>query len=412
MTTVVKPLTDTQIKHAKAKTEDYALCDGFGLYLLIRKSGTKSWQLRYQHPITNNRKKQTLGRYPALSLAQARSRRDESLGLLAQKIDPIEFEIEKANKERESQKNSLEAISKDWMLVKASTVSADYMNDIRSSLVLHLFPQVGHVPINQVTPRLLIDVLRPLEAKGNLETLRRVIQRLNEIMTFAVNTGLISMNPVANIKAAFKAPKPTNQLTIPPSELPTFLQRLSRAQVRPETRCLIEFQLHTMVRPNEASGAKWEEFNFEDLVWVIPSERMKSGRDHVIPLSLQVIEMLDFMRSISCGSLFVFPSIRNLHQPMCRQTPNQAIKRMGYENQLVAHGLRSIASTTLNEMGADPEVIEACLAHIDKNQVRRAYNRSTFLSHRKAIMQMWSDHITMCSQGKWSLQKSPILRLP
>ncbi|KXF79747.1 integrase domain-containing protein [Enterovibrio coralii] len=399
MPATVKPLTDTQIRNTKATSKDITLYDGYGLNLLVRTSGTKSWQLRYLHPLTKKRKKMSLGSYPALSLAQARKKRMAVQELLANGIDPIEDDAEHKAAMLAEDKHTFGAIALAWFKVKRTSVSEDYAQDIMRSLELHLLPYIGKQPITKLTPPSLIEVLRPLEAKGTLETLRRVVQRMNEIFTFAINTGVITSNPAQRIATAFTAPSPSHQPTIKPEALPEFMRRLREAQIRRETRALIEFQLHTMTRPGEAAGAKWDEFDFEQKLWTIPAERMKAKRAHVVPLSAHVVDILNFMQSVSLGSPFVFPSIKDKMRPMNSQTANQAIKRMGYTKQLVSHGLRSIASTTLNEQGFAPDVIEACLAHLDKNQVRRAYNRATYLEQRTKVMQWWSDYIDTCLTG-------------
>src|SRR5690606_8265284 len=152
-----------------------------------------------------------------------------------------------------------------------------------NSLELHIFPEIGNYPISQLTAPKMISILRPIALKGNLETVKRLCQRINEIMVFAVNTGLIPQNNLAGINKAFSAPAKKNMATISPNELPLLMRTLSRASIRFTTRCLIEWQLHTMTRPAEAAGARWDEINFEEKLWVIPAERMKKRRAHSIP---------------------------------------------------------------------------------------------------------------------------------
>ncbi len=159
------------------------------------------------------------------------------------------------------------------------------------------------------------------------------------------------------------------------------------------TRCLIEWQLLTLVRPSEASGARWAEIDLYAKLWTIPAERMKAKREHIVPLSPQALEILEVMKPISAHREHVFPSRNDPKQPMNSQTANAALKRIGYGGKLVAHGLRAIASTAMNEAGLNSDVIEAALAHIEKNEVRRAYNRSTYLERRKELMSWWGNFI-------------------
>ena len=190
-----------------------------------------------------------------------------------------------------------------------------------------------------------------------------------------------------------------NLPSIEPSELPNFLYRLAHTNITSVTRTLIEWQLHTMTRPSEAAGAKWAEIDFHNAIWVIPAERMKKQREHQVPLSKQALSLLYFLKDVSGHTEFLFPGLRNRSQPVNSQTANAAIKRMGYHGTMVAHSMRSIASTTLNEAGFQPDIIEAALAHLDNNEVRRAYNRAQYLEQRKVMMQWWSDYIGQAKQN-------------
>ena len=181
--------------------------------------------------------------------------------------------------------------------------------------------------------------------------------------------------------------------TLRPEELPKLMRSLVMSNLSVPTRCLIEWQLLTLVRPSEASGARWAEINLEAKLWTIPAERMKAKREHIVPLSSQALEILEVMKPISAHREHVFPSRNDPRQPMNSQTANAAIKRIGYSGKLVAHGLRSIASTAMNEKGFNADLIEAALAHSDRNEVRRAYNRTTYIEQRKVIMDWWGDFV-------------------
>jgi integrase len=191
--------------------------------------------------------------------------------------------------------------------------------------------------------------------------------------------------------------------TLKPDELPELMAALNTASIKKITRCLIEWQLHTMCRPNEAAAAKWDEIDFEQKLWSIPPERMKMNRAHTIPLTPQTLALLEYIKPISGHSEYIFPSDRNPRKHANESTANVAIGRMGFKKRLVAHGLRSLASTTLNEQGFDGDIIESCLSHIDKNEVRKAYNRSEYLERRQKVMDWWSNHIEQASFGNMSL---------
>jgi len=210
-------------------------------------------------------------------------------------------------------------------------------------------------------------------------------------MIYAVNTGLNDANPASGVGMAFEKPKKQNMPTLRPEELPKLMRSLVMSNLSVPTRCLIEWQLLTLVRPSEASGARWAEIDLETKLWTIPAERMKAKREHIVPLSPQALEILEVMKSISAHREHVFPSRNDPKQAMNSQTANAALKRIGYSGRLVAHGLRSIASTALNEAGFNADAIEAALAHTDKNEVRRAYNRSLYIEQRKDLMSWWGN---------------------
>ncbi|KAB2113562.1 integrase domain-containing protein [Vibrio alginolyticus] len=410
MAKVTTRLSDKEIKSAKPKEKEYILSDGDGLRLRVKPNGSKLWLLNYTHPIKRKRTNLSLGKYPDLSLANARKTSQEAKELLAQGIDPQE--------ERKRHQQELKAVHEDtflnvatkWFEIKKDDVTTDYAVDIWRSLELHIFPQLSEVPVREITAPQVIDLLKPIEAKGSLETVKRLAQRLNEVMNYAANCGLIHANPLTGIKAAFKKPKKENMAALTPAELPELMEAIANASIKRTTRCLIEWQLHTMTRPSETSGARWEEIDRDESVWTIPAERMKKRKEHRIPLTEHMLELLEVMQPISGHREFIFPSDRDPKKPCNSQTANMALKRMGFAGRLVSHGLRSLASTTLNEQGFDRDIIEAALAHVDDNQVRSAYNRTDYLERRRPMMCWWSRHIEEASKGKLSITGSLSLK--
>lgn len=403
MAKTVTPLTNTQVKQAKSKDKLYKLSDGEGLQLRVMPNGSKQWLLDYQRPITKKRTSLSLGSYPDVSLADARKRKLAARELLANDIDPKEYRDDQHREKALAVDHTFLKVSTAWFELKKSKIAETTAISLWRSLNNHVFPSLGHRPIDKILAPEAIKVLKPLAAKGSLETTSKLIGYLNEVMNYAVNTGLLHHNSLAGIKAAFETPKSENMLTLKPEELPELMKALSYASIKITTRCLIEWQLHTMVRPSEASGATWAEIDLEAALWTIPAERMKKKRQHVIPLTAQALAILELMKPISAHREFVFPGDRKPNEPSNSQTANKALARMGFKGRLVAHGLRSIASTTLNEQGFDGDVIEAALAHVDKNEVRRAYNRAEYLERRKALMNWWSEHIEKAASGKMNM---------
>lgn len=393
MARTTRPLTNTEVLRAKALEKDLTLHDGDGLFLIVKTSGKKLWRFRYQRPATKQRTMLGLGAFPALSLADARGLRADYLALLANGIDP-QVQAEVTEEEQQIALDSIfSTVAANWFQLKSKNVTPDYAKDIWRSLEKDVFPAIGEISVQQIKARTLVEALEPIKARGALETVRRLVQRINEIMIYAVNTGLIDANPASGVGMAFEKPKKQNMPTLRPEELPKLMRSLIMSNLSVSTRCLIEWQLLTLVRPSEASGTRWAEIDLDAKLWKIPAERMKAKREHIVPLSPQALEILEVMKPISAHREHVFPSRNDPKQPMNSQTANAALKRIGYGGRLVAHGLRSIASTALNESGFNADVIEAALAHSDKNEVRRAYNRSTYLNKRIELMAWWGAYV-------------------
>lgn len=406
MAKITKPLTNTEVSQAKPRDKDYTLLDGGGLQLRIKTSGTKSWVFNYYHPITKKRKNLSLGHYPALTLAEARKQRSSSKELLTNNIDPKEYRDDQLSDKKLKMGFTLKNIALDWFEVKKTKIAETTSKSLWRNFENHLFPSIGHRPIDKILAPEVIKTLKPLASKGSLETLHKIIGHLNEVMKHAVNTGRIHHNPLAGIGAAFNTPKVTHMATIKPEELPELMKAISYSNITLVTRCLLEFQLHTMVRSSEAAKASWDEIDFENMLWEIPAERMKMKVKHTVPLTQQVLGLLELVKPLTGERKYIFPADRHPNKPSGSERANKALQRIGFKGRLVAHGMRSLASTTLNEQGFDGDVIEAALAHQEENEVRRAYNRSQYLERRRKLMYWWSEHIEQAQTGKVKLKDS------
>ncbi|EDN7205805.1 tyrosine-type recombinase/integrase [Salmonella enterica] len=396
MPKVATKLTDTEIKKAKPTEKEFTLWDGDGLFLRIKPSGKKIWHLGYTVPLTKKRAKMSLGFYPYLTLAQARALRDEYLSLLAQGIDPQSHNEQKAQALKDATEHTFQTVAKKWLdeKIKTSGISQDHAKDIWRSLERNIFPTLGDIPIKEIRPKMLKQHLDPIEQRGVLETLRRIISRLNEIFRYAATEELIEFNPADNLTQRFSKPKKQNMPALPPSELPRFIVALANASIRLETRLLIEWQLLTWVRPGEAIRARWTDIDEENRFWNIPAEFMKMKRPHKVPLSKEAMRILESMKPISGHREWVFPSIKAPLSHMHEQTANAAIIRMGFGGEMVAHGMRSIARTAAEESSKfRTEVLEAALAHSKKDEIIAAYNRAEYLAERAELMQWWSDYV-------------------
>ncbi|HEQ2049693.1 TPA: tyrosine-type recombinase/integrase [Raoultella ornithinolytica] len=397
-----RPLTNSEVKAAKANDKPVTLYDGEGLELLIKPgSNSKLWRFRYYRPISKKRAMISFGAFPMVSLADARRMRERARALLERDIDPQIHQQQLRDQELIASQNTFAKVAADWYeLKKTEQLAPNTIKDIWRSLEKHVIPWIGNRPVTSLVARDFITALDPIKASGKLEALKRVIQRINEVMDYAVNAGLILSNPAAKIRKAFQAPVKKNMPTIRPEALPDLMKTLSVASIELQTRLLIEWQLLTVTRPAESASARWSEIDPNTSTWTIPAGRMKMRREHTIPLPSQALAILDAMRSISGHREYIFPSAKDPKQSMNSQTANAALRRMGYKGILVSHGLRAIFSTAANEAGFPPDVIEAALAHVDTNEVRRAYNRSTYLEQRKVLMIWWGEFVETAATGQ------------
>ncbi|KES19219.1 Integrase [Gilliamella apicola SCGC AB-598-B02] len=405
MAKIIKPLNDTQIKSAKPKEKDFTLSDGNGLYLLIKSNGSKIWRFNYISPDSKKRTLVSFGSYPEITLFNARQKRDEYRSLVSQGVDPQQHKQSIQNQSKKEKDNTFYKVAERWLEQQNSRdITSGTIRRIKNSFVNYIYPSLGDIPISQLKAKDFIEALKPLECAGKLDTVKRISQRINRVMTYAVNNDLIEYNPAGKIGAVFKVAHKQNMPSLPPSELPRIMKAISLASIELQTRCLIEWQLLTITRPIEAVSALWSEIDLKNELWTIPADKMKMRRDHTIPLNKQAIRIIEIMKPISGHGEYVFPTLKApFNKHMNKETVNTALKRMGFKGELVAHGFRSLASTALNEHGFDYDLIEVSLAHVDRNAVRAIYNRATYLDKRRDMMQWWGDFVEQASQGNVSL---------
>lgn len=411
MAKTTKQLTNTEVNQAKAKEKEYNLADGGGLALRVKPTGSKIWVFNYSRPFTKKRTNLGFGSYPDVSLAEARLKGSKARKLLAKDIDPKTYKIELDQKETEALENTFGVLAEKWKGLKEKQVKQRTIDKAWQSLEKHILPSLKDSSIKNIKPKMVIDILQPVSDKGKYETVKRLIRSINEIMRLAVASGLIEINYLTDLTKLFPAPIKTNMATIPPDELPDLMTALANAKITEQTRLMFKWQLHTMTRPIEAATARWEDIDLVNKTWVIPAIRMKMKKPHTIPLTPELLALIKQIKPISSHREYLFPGQRNPRSHANSASVNMAIKRMGYKGKLVSHGLRSIASTALNEQGFNPDVIESALAHVDKNEVRRAYNRSEYLEQRRKLMCWWSDYITQAAKGKVNKSGKKNLRI-
>lgn len=403
MARATKPLNNTQLEKAKAKTKALTLSDGGGLYFLVKPNGGKLWRFRYYKPYTEPKKRAliSLGRFPDVSLQQARQIRDEFNALLAQNIDPAIHRQQEAQAKINEINNTYEKVAWAWFEYRKTKkhFSEQYQRDIESLIRRNLLPHFGGLPITAITAPMAIKAFKPYQEAGTLEKLKRTIQKHNEIMTFALHREMIPFNPTANISKEFDSPTVEHFKTIKPEDLGEFLYTLNQAQINLSTRHLILWQLLTMTRPNETASAEWAEIDEKAKLWIIPAEKMKRGIEHKVTLSRQALALLREIKKLSGGKRYLFPNAKDPQKHINPQTANSAIKRMGYKGKLVAHGMRAIASTYLNEAGFNSDLIEVALSHLNNDRIKMAYDRGERLAQRFKLLQVWGDFVEASASG-------------
>jgi integrase len=391
-------LTDTACKNAKAEQKQCKRFDGGGLYLLVRPNGSKLWQLKYRY--LGKEKTFSIGKYPDVSLMQARKAREGARELLA--LDPPQDPMKQKEQARldaiNNASNTFEQLAREWHKAKNNQWSKMYGTTILRRLEMNIFPTLGHRPIAEITPPELLDCLRQIEKRGSYDVLKRTIQVCGRIFRYGIQTGRCDRDSAADLKGALTTAQTSHFRTLDLKQLPDFLQALERNEARifERTRRAVWLSLYTFCRPVEIRTARWCDIDFETKLWTIPAENMKMKRDHIVPLSKQVIKLFQEQQKevAPFNTEWVFPSQYKVINPMSDGTVNKAIKRLGFGNDLVAHGFRALARTTIREqLEYDSEIIEKQLAHKSGGALGEAYDRTQFLEKRNVMMQGWADYI-------------------
>jgi integrase len=389
-------LTDVKCRTAKGQSNPRKLSDGGGLHLLVNADGAKYWRLAYRWH--GKQRTLALGVYPAVGLMEARAARDDAKRSLATNVDPSQVKRERKRAARVATGNTFEAVAREWHENWKNARTPYYAGQILRRLEADAFPMIGRRPIAELEPPELLDMLRKVEKRGVNETARRLKQLVGQIFRFAIVTSRAKRDPSADLKDALRAtggPQHHRAMRLP--ELRAFLQKLEIYSGEQQTKLALKLVTLTFLRTTELRAGKWNEL--EDLdsnsaQWRIPAERMKMRLEHLVPLSSQAIEVLRELRALSGNSPNIFPS-PGKEGCMSSNTMLYALYRMGYHGRATTHGFRGLASTILNETNLfNRDWIERQLAHVERNEVRRAYNAAEWMPDRRRMMQWWADHIT------------------
>lgn len=387
----VVPLTDIAIRKAKPADKPYMMRDERGLYLEIAISGSKLWRLRYW--VNGKEKKKSLGRYPDVGLREAREKRDR-----------IKLEISEGDSPFLSSSEALtfRDVAEEWHSRKVVPVLAPgTAQRTRYCLERFVYPHLADEPIQSISPRTLLPILKAIDDRGHHDTAHRILHICSQIFRYGVATGVAEVDSAAALRGALT---PLNHKHHPsvkdPKEIGALMRAINDMGGSAVVRAAMKILAYCFIRQGELRSAEWDEIDLEKAEWRIPAEKMKMKRLHIVPLSKQAVETFRDLYPITGHVRLVFPSIRAWDKPISENTINAALRRMGYtKDQMTGHGFRSMASTILNENGWAPDAIERQLAHVEGNTVRAAYNHAEHLAVRREMMQWWADWLDGVSKS-------------
>lgn len=388
-------LTDTKIRQAKPKEKAYRLSDARGMYLEVTPAGSKCWRLKYR--FAGKEKRLSMGMYPQVSLKDARKECELAKGLLEQDIDPSQAKKAKKAEQAQAHANNLEAIAREWHTQQRAKWSQGYADKVLRSVERDLFPYLGTLPLDQITPPQLLSTLRKVENRGAVESAHRLKQTVGQVFRYAVATGRAQRDITPDLKGALAPPQKKHFPAITePAKVGPFLNMIESYQGTQTVRAALKLSPLVFVRPKELRHAEWSEIDFEKAEWRIPGSKMKMGEDHIVPLSSQALSILEEQKLLTGHwSGYVFPSARGPRRPMSDNAILSAFRNMGIgKDEMTGHGFRAMARTLLDEVLEERvELIEHQLAHAVKDSLGRAYNRTTHLPKRRVMMQRWADYL-------------------
>ena len=385
------PLTHLDIKTAKSAESAYKMSDGGGLYVLISPNGSKLWRMKYR--FLGKERLLSFGAYPLFSLAEARAKRDEAKKLISAGTDPsVKKKLDQLDAIKASN-NTFALMADEYIDNLRANGAAPVTVDKNTWLLKEIAKPIATRPIADITPAELLDLLKRVERSGRRETAKRLRATIGSVFRLAIVTLRATNDPTLALKGALLRPLVQHRVAITDEKkFGELLCAIDSYDGWPTIRAALLFTALTCARPGEVRGARRSEFNFEKSIWRIPEERTKMRRPHDVPLSRQTLKVLEDIWYLSDHGDFVFPAISSNKKMLSENAMNSALRRMGFlQEEMCSHGFRSSASTILNERGVNPDVIEAVLAHLHGNAIRRTYNRAAYLSERIILMQTWAD---------------------
>lgn len=392
-------LTVYQCKSATGRAKPYKLTDGHGLYLEVMPNGAKYW--RYQYSLNGRRPRIALGVFPEIGLAEAREQRDAHRKLVRNGVDPAFERKREKLQSKLNAGNTFECLAREWHETNRARWTAGHASDILMRFERDVFPFLGEMPIADLKPQDVLLTIRQIEARGALELSRRALQNIGRVCRYAIATGRAESDPSHMLWEALERRPKGHFTAISVDELPELVValRTNPARLFPITRLAMDLMMLTFVRTSELIEATWDEFNLEAGMWVLPAERMKMRRDHMVPLSIQALDVLRQLQETAADRPYVFPHYSRADRHMSNNTILKGLDRLGYKGRMTGHGFRALAMSAIKEkLGYRHEVIDRQLAHQPRSKVDRAYDRAEFLDERRQMMQDWADYIDQCYQ--------------
>jgi integrase len=386
-------LSDIQIRKLKSASAMYRLTDGGGLYLAVTPMGGKLWRWKYRY--LGAEKLMSLGKYPDVTIADARQRHADARKVLAAGVDPMAKRKADKAARMASADNSFKTVAELWLSHWGSGKSARHVDTTRRRLESNVFPVIGPRPIAEIEAPELVEMVKKVESRGAVDLAKRALETTGQIFRYAIAHGQAKRNPAADIRPRdiLRPTRKANFARIEAKELPALLRAIEVYRGKVITRLAIKFLALTFVRTGELIGARWEEIDLGCRRWKIAAERMKMKTPHIVPLADQALELLGLLHTLTGNREFLFPGDVDHKKPMSNNTILCSLKRMGYGGVMTGHGFRGLASTLLHEQGWPHEHIELQLSHTPRNAVSAAYNHALYLEPRKTMMQHWANFL-------------------
>ena len=385
------PLNDRQIKNARPADKAYKLNDGRGLYLQVTPAGGKLWRLKYR--ISGKEKLLSIGKYPDISLVEAREAAENARRMIAQGQDPAAMKQQAKQERRAALLNTFAHVTKAWheKNIMRKGWKPNHAARVWRYFETDVFPVIGEMPINEIGKKEIKAILDKVTERGVSETAEKIRQWIGAVFTYAGFEELTDRNPAALLQGYIKLPETRHMPVLPREELTEFYRRLILADCKQSNRICIMLIMLCFARNKEIRGGQWKEIDFERKIWTIPAKRMKRPREHIIPLSDWVIELLNELHDQTGSTPYLFPSRTAADGYISENTAGKIINGMGYYGIATPHGFRSLASTILNEQGYNRDAIEIQLSHVDKDRLRATYNHADYMAERTKFMQWYSD---------------------